>query len=49
MCASVKDKAAEYFQPWQLGVACRAVAEKVAHALRGCIEEHWMIKDFVVR
>eukprot|EP00731_Ephydatia_muelleri_P027206 Em0019g79a len=25
-----------------------AWAEKVAHALSGCIEEHWMDKDFVV-
>ena len=48
MCALVKGKAAEFFQPRQLGVACCAVAEKVAHALRGCIEEHWMDEDFVV-
>ena len=48
MCALVKDKATEFFQPLQLGVACRAGAEKVAHALRGCIEEHWMDEDFVV-
>ena len=40
MHALVKDKASEFFQPLQLGVACRAGAEKVAHALRGCIEEH---------
>eukprot|EP00731_Ephydatia_muelleri_P021996 Em0014g587a len=48
MCALVKDKATEFFQPLQLGVACRAGAEKVVHALRGCIEEHWMDEDFVV-
>ena len=48
MCALVKDKATEFFQPLQLGVACHAGAEKVAHALRGCIEEHWMDEDFVV-
>ena len=48
MCALVKDKTTEFFQPLQLGVACRAGAEKVAHALRGCIEEHWMDEDFVV-
>ena len=41
----VKDKAAEFFQPRQLGVACRAGAEKVAHAFKGCIEEHWMDED----
>ena len=48
MCALVKDKAAEFFQPQQLGVACHAGAEKVAHQLGGCIEEHWMDEDFVV-
>ena len=48
MCALVKDKASEFFQPLQLGVACHAGAEKVAHALRRCIDEHWMDKDFVV-
>ncbi|KAL5503348.1 hypothetical protein EMCRGX_G010279 [Ephydatia muelleri] len=29
--ALLKDKAAEFFQPLQLGVACRAGAEKIAH------------------
>ena len=48
LCALVKDKAAEFFQPQQLDVACHAGAEKVAHPLGGCIEEHWMDKDFVV-
>ena len=43
MCA-LMDKAAEFFQPQQLGVACHAGADKVAHALRGCIEEHWMAR-----
>ena len=45
MCALVKGKAAEFSQPQQLGVACHAGAEKVAHALRGGIEEHWMDED----
>ncbi|KAL5476080.1 hypothetical protein EMCRGX_G025985 [Ephydatia muelleri] len=31
-----------------MDVACHAGAEKVAHPLGGCIEEHWMDKDFVV-
>ena len=48
MCALVKDKASEFFRPLQLGVACHAGAEKVAHALRRCIDEHWMDEDFVV-
>ena len=40
MCALLKDKAAEFLQPLQLGVACRAGTEM-------CIEEHWMDEDFV--
>ena len=47
MCALLKDKAAEGFQPLQLGVACRAGVEKIAHGVRRCIEEHWMDEDFV--
>eukprot|EP00731_Ephydatia_muelleri_P023064 Em0015g647a len=47
MCAMVKDKAAEFFSPRQMGLACRTGAEKVTHALRQYIEEHWMDEDFV--
>ena len=48
MCAALlKDKAAEIIQSLQLGVACRAGAEKIAHGFRRCIEEHWMDEDFV--
>ena len=45
-CALLIDKAAEFFQPSQLGVACRSGAEKIAHGVRRCIEEHWMDEDF---
>ena len=48
VCALLKDKAADFFQTLQLGVACRAGAEKIAHGVRRCIEEHWMDEDFVV-
>ena len=47
MCALLKVKAADFFQPLQFGVACRAGAEKVTHGLRICIEEHWSDDDFV--
>ena len=47
LCALVKDKAAEFFQPQQLDVACHAGAEKVAHPLGGCIEEHWMARTLL--
>ena len=43
MClVNLKDNA-----PLQLGVACRAGAEKIAHGVRKCIEEHWMGEDLV--
>ena len=47
MCALLKVKAADFFQPLQFGVACRAGAENVTHGLRICIEEHWSDDDFV--
>ena len=47
VCALLKDKVAEFFQPLQLSAACRAGAEKIAHGVRRCIEEHWMDEDFI--
>lgn len=44
--ALLKDKAADFFQPLQLGVACRAGAEKIARGVRSCKEEHWMDEVF---
>ena len=43
-CALLKDKAAEFFQPLQLGVACWAGAEKIDIMVSGV---HWMDEDFV--
>ena len=48
LCAAVKTKAAEFFKPFQFGVACSFGAEKIAHGLRACIEKHWLDDDFVV-
>ena len=31
-----------------VGVACSFGAEKIAHGLRACIENHWLDDDFVV-
>eukprot|EP00731_Ephydatia_muelleri_P026672 Em0018g772a len=47
MCVLLKVKAADFFQPLQFGVACRAGAKKVIHGLRICIEVHWSDDDFV--
>ena len=48
LCAAVKTKAAEFFKTFQFGVACSFGAEKIAHGLRACIENHWLDVDFVV-
>ena len=37
----------EFFDPFQLGVAYPAGAEKLVHGLRRCILEHWEDDDFV--
>ena len=44
----VKDKAADFFDPFQRGVACAAGAEKIAHGLRDCVEENWHVEGFTV-
>ena len=46
VCTILKDKAADFFQPLQFGVACQAGAEKIVHTVRGCIEDHWLNEDF---
>ena len=48
ICALVKDKASDLFQPLQRGVACSSGSEKIIHGLRKSIEDHWMEEDFVV-
>ncbi|KAL5494323.1 hypothetical protein EMCRGX_G015630 [Ephydatia muelleri] len=37
LCAIVKGKAAEFFEPHQFGVACSNGAEKIARGLRACV------------
>ena len=41
-------KAAEFFKPFQFGVACSFGAETITHDLRACIENHWLVDNFVV-
>eukprot|EP00731_Ephydatia_muelleri_P002962 Em0001g2962a len=48
ICALVKDKASDLFQPLQLGVACSSGSEKIIPGLRKSIKDHWMVEDFVV-
>ena len=48
LCALVKEKASDFFQPLQFGVSCTLGSEKVIHGLRRCLVEHWNSDDFVV-
>eukprot|EP00731_Ephydatia_muelleri_P023351 Em0015g934a len=48
LCALVKEKASDFFQPLQLGVACASGTEKIVHGLRRCVEDHWLDNDFAV-
>ena len=40
LCILLKDKAAEFFGPFQLGVACLAGAEKIIHGVHRCVQDH---------
>ena len=40
LCTLTKDKATEFFQRLQFGVACPSGTEKVIHGLRTCMEEY---------
>ena len=44
----IKDKACDFFQPFQFGVACQSGAEKSVHKMSQCIEDNWPKDDFVV-
>ena len=48
LCAMLKVKATGFFHPFQYGVACPFGAEKIAHGLQACIDEHWGDDDFAV-
>ena len=46
LCAALRSKMASFFEPYQFGVAFSCGAEKIAHGLRTCIEQHWSENDF---
>ncbi|KAL5481549.1 hypothetical protein EMCRGX_G021737 [Ephydatia muelleri] len=48
LCAALRSKMASFFEPYQFGVAFSCGAEKIAHGLRTCIEQHWLENDFGV-
>eukprot|EP00731_Ephydatia_muelleri_P034230 Em0051g22a len=47
LCIISRAKASEFFDPFQLGVAYPAGAEKLVHGFRRCISEHWGNREFV--
>ena len=48
LCASVKERAALFFTPYQHGVATPAGGERVAHFTRHIFQQHQDDSDFVV-
>ena len=48
LCAIVKYKASEFFNPYQYGVVCPSGVEKITHSLRSSIDDHWFDEDFNV-
>ena len=47
-CILTKDKASQFFNPFQFGVACPAGTEKIVHKLRQVIEDNWNNRDFAI-
>ena len=47
-CNVVKEKASDFFSPFQFGVACPRGSEKIIHNLREVLEQHWSEPDFAV-
>jgi hypothetical protein len=47
LCRSVKDEAAEYFAPYQFGVASKCGTERVVHKTRAVLEAQRGSPDFV--
>ena len=40
LCAIMKSKASEFFNPYQYGVVCPSGVEKIIHSLRSSIDDH---------
>ena len=48
LCQLLKNKAMEFFLPYQFGVACLNGAEKVIHTVRQCLDNHRTDDHFVL-
>ena len=47
-CILTKDKATQFFNPFQYGVACPAGTKKIVQRLRQVIEDNWNNGDFAI-
>ena len=48
LCAVIKQRVIDFFEPIQFGVACPMGSEKVVHGIRSCVERFWNDMDFSV-
>ena len=48
LCLLSRQKAANFFQPFQNGVACPGGAEKIIHKVRQCVDNHWSDGNFAL-
>eukprot|EP00731_Ephydatia_muelleri_P014080 Em0007g1390a len=48
LCAVLKQRVIDFFEPIQFGVACPMGSEKVIHGIRACVEKFWNDRDFSV-
>ena len=48
LCAVLKQRVIDFFEPIQFSVACPMGSEKVIHGIRACVEKFWNDRDFSV-
>ena len=48
LCQLSREKAANFFQPFQHGVACPGGAEKIIHKVRQWVDNHWSDGNFAL-
>ena len=48
LCAVLKQRVIDFFEPIQFGVACPMGSEKVIHGIRASVEKFWNERDFSV-
>ena len=41
LCAVIKQRVIDFFEPIQFGVACPMGSEKVVHGIRSCVKKFW--------